>query len=193
MSGGTNTSVSKIVTIMVMIPFLAVVWFAAPLILPVYRWQNVDFAKLAKQFDVPESELRQEFQMMVYYKPRIPTDPSPFQIVQCTPTWKSINKDHIDEGDPPLAVRCTVISDRDGEPISKLWIGVSGEERFFKIKCWRLPPGALGKNNKRPVLLYEGSSLEKCDINTGMPLKEQVVNWENDDHWRDREDGIGLH
>jgi hypothetical protein len=193
MSGGTNTSVSKIVTVLVLVPLVAILWFAAPLILPVYRWQNIDFAALAKQYNIPESELRTEFTMMVYYHPRVPNDkdPSPYQIVQCTPTWKSVNPEHIEESVPPLAVRCTVISERDGEPISKVWIGVTGEERFFKIKCWRLPPGALGKNSKRPVLVYQGLSLEKVDINTGMPLKEQVINWENDDHWRDRDDGIG--
>ena len=88
-------------------------------------------------------------------------------------------------------MRCTLVSERDGEPISKLWIGGVKEERFFRIKGWRLPPGALGKNPKRPVIVYQGLSLEKCDLSVGIPMKEAVANWENDDKWRDRDDGIG--
>ncbi len=192
MSGGTKTSVSKIATIMVLIPIAIAVWFAAPFVLPVYRWQNVDFQVLAKQYDIPESELRTEFSMVVFYHPRVgvANDPSPFQIVECTPTWKSINPKNIDEALPtPLLVRCTVISDKDGEPISKLWIHNLPSERFFKVRAWRLPPGALGKNAKRPVILF--SSFENTDANYGVPHAQAVQTWENDDHMRDRDDGIG--
>jgi len=177
MSGGTNTNVSKIAVLLVLIPFGFVAWYVAPMILPVYRWQNVDFAQLAKTYDVPEFELRTEFSMMVYFNPRVPNDPSPYQIIQCNPTWKSVNPAHVDESVPPLAVRCTLVSERDGEPISKLWIGGVKEERFFRIKGWRLPPGALGKNPKRPVIVYQGLSLEKCDLSVGIPMKEAVANW----------------
>jgi hypothetical protein len=192
MSGGTNTSVSKIVAIMVMIPIGLVVWFAAPFVLPVYRWQYVDFPALAKQFDISETELRQQYTMVVFYHPRtgIANDPSPFQIVESDPSWKSVNPKNIDEALPtPLLVRCTLIGDKDGEPISKLWIHNQNEERFFKIRAWRLPPGALGKNSKRPVLLY--SSFEIEDFSYGVPHAQAVQGWENDDHMRERDDGIG--
>jgi hypothetical protein len=192
MSGGTKTSVSKIVTIMVLIPFGIVAWFGAPFLLPVYRWQNVDFTALSKQYDIPETALRTEFSMVVFYHPRagVTNDPSPFQIVECTPAWKSIYPMDIDEAQPtPLLVRCTLIGDKDGEPISKLWIHNQPEERFFKIRCWRLPPGALGKNAKRPVLLY--SSFELVDLNYGVPKAGTIAGLENDDHMRERDDGIG--
>jgi hypothetical protein len=192
MSGGTKSSVSKIATVLVLIPICIVAWFAAPFVLPVYRWQYVDFAALAKQFDVAESELRQEYTMVVFYHPRVgvANDPSPFQIVESSPSWKSVNPKNIDEALPtPLLVRCSLFSDKDGEPISKLWIHNLDSERFFKIRCWRLPPGALGKNPKRPVLLY--SSFETEDPNYGVPKKEAIAGWENDDHMRERDDGIG--
>jgi hypothetical protein len=192
MSGGTKSSVSKVATLLVLIPIGIAAWFAAPFLLPVYRWQYVDFQEMAKKYDITESELRTEFSMVVWYNPRIgvSNDPSPFQIVESTPSWKSINPKNIDEALPtPLLVRCTVISDKDGEPISKLWIHNLPSERFFKVRAWRLPPGALGKNAKRPVLLY--SSFETEDPNYGVPKAEAVKGWENDDHMRERDDGIG--
>jgi hypothetical protein len=192
MSGGTKTSVSKIATLMVMIPIGLLAWFAAPFVLPVYRWQYVDFPALAKKYDIAESELRQEFSMVVYYHPRtgVTNDPSPWQIVESNPSWKSINPNNIDEMLPtPLLVRCTLVSDKDGEPISKLWIHNNESERFFKIRAWRLPPGALGKNAKRPVVLY--SSFETADINYGIPKYQAILGWDNDDHLRERDDGIG--
>ncbi len=192
MSSGTQTSVSKIATIAVLVPLALLAWWAAPFILPVYRWQNVDFEKIAKEHELSVTEVRQEYNMVVYYHPRVgvANDPSPFQIVESSPTWHSVNGKNIDESmPPPLLVRCTVISDKDGEPISKLWIHNLDSERFFKVKCWRLPPGALGKNPKRPVLLY--SSFETEDPNYGVPKAEAIRNFENDDHMRDRDDGIG--
>jgi len=192
MSGGTKTSVSKIATILVLIPIGIAAWFAAPFVLPVYRWQYVDFAALAKQYGLSEAELRTEFSMVVFYHPRtgVANDPSPFQIVESSPTWKSVNPNNIDEALPtPLLVRCTVISDKDGEGISKLWIHNLDSERFFKVRCWRLPPGALGKNPKRPVLLY--SSFDTEDFNYGVPKAGAIIGLENDDHMRERDDGIG--
>src|SRR5271170_3407349 len=102
MSGGTNTSVSKIVTIMVLIPIAIAVWYAAPFVLPMYRWQYVDFAAIAKQNDLTEDEVRKEFSMVVFYNPRtgVANDPSPFQIVESDPSWKSINPKNIDEALP---------------------------------------------------------------------------------------------
>jgi hypothetical protein len=187
MASGTNSSASKIATLAVIIPILILGWFAAPWFLPVWRWQNVDFQVLAKQSSIPETELRTEFNMVVFYNPRASGDPIPWQIVECTPSWRSVNPEHTDE--EKLLVRTSLISERDGEPISKVWVGGTGEERFFSIRGWRFPPGSFGKNAKRPVVVYQGFSLEKKDINFGMTKKSDISGWETDDTWRDRDDG----
>lgn len=50
MATGTNSSASKIATIVVLIPLLIAAWYAAPWVLPVWKWQNVDFEQIAKDY-----------------------------------------------------------------------------------------------------------------------------------------------
>ncbi|MBA3939271.1 MAG: hypothetical protein H0X38_17620 [Planctomycetes bacterium] len=189
MSGGTNSSSSKIAAVVVIIPLLILAWFAAPWILPMWRWQSVDWALVAKQNDMSEGDLRREFDFMVRFKPRGKGDPAPFQIVSMSPTWKSVDPKNMNEHEPPLLVRCTVVNDHDGSPINGVWISVNSQENYFKLHGWRFPPGTLGKAPKRPVVLYQGMSMSKVDLNTAIPLDAQLNSAENDDHMRRRDDG----
>ena len=197
MSGGTNSSVSKIAMLAVIIPMGALAWFIAPWFMPVWRWQNLDFAAMAKEHEkekLTESILRTEYDMLVWYSPRKPGDPIPFLIVSCNPPIHTVWPDYTNESTPPLLVRATVVSERDGEPISKIWVGATPEERFFKIRGWRLPPGSLGKPQKRQVVVYQGFSLEKLDIGLGVQKRSDIQGWERDDNpreWPERDDGFG--
>ncbi len=189
MSAGTNSSSSKIAVVVVMIPLLLLAWYAAPWVLPMWRWQNVDWPVIAKQNDLAESDLRREFDFVVRYHPRGKGDPAPFQIVSMSPTWKSVDRKNMNEHEPPLLVRCTLVNDHDGESISSLWIKATSQENYFKIHGWRFPPGAFGKLAKRPVIVYQGMSMAQVDFNTAVPLEGQLANAENDDHMRKRDDG----
>lgn len=194
MASGTNTSTSKIATIVVLIPILIAAWFAAPWVLPVWYWQNVDIEAIARDHakdGYTKESLGREFEWIVWYNPRGgrgSKDPCPFQIYQSNPPWKSVYPNATDEHE--LMVRVSLLSENDGEPISKIWIGVTPEEAFFKIKGYRYPPGTLGKPKGRPVLLYKPMSLEKIDINQGVPMVSIARGWENDDEWEDRDDGF---
>jgi hypothetical protein len=188
-----NTSTSRIATIVVLIPIVIAAWFAAPWVLPVWRWQNVDVEAIAREHEkagYTKEKLATEFEFTVYYNPRggrNSNDPVPFQIYNCTPAWKSVYPNDVDEHE--LMVRATVISERDGEPISGLWIGATREESFFTIKGWRFPPGSFGKPKGRPVIVYQGFSLQKVDISPGMSMVPQTKSWDNDDEWEQRDDG----
>lgn len=194
MSSGTNTSTSKIATIVVAIPILIAAWFAAPWVMPVWRWQNVDIEAIAREHEkdgYTKESLATEFEWIVYYNPRggrSSNDPCPYQIYSSKPPWKSKYPGDVDEHE--LMVRATVISERDGEPISKLWVGTTPGESFFTIKGWRFPPGSFGKPKGRPVLVYKGFSLEKVDISKGMSMVTHAQTWENDDLWEERDDGF---
>lgn len=194
MASGTNTSTSKIATIVVLIPILIATWFALPWFLPMWRWQNVDFEVLARDHaknGYSKQILEQEFDLVVAYNPRggrNSKDPFPFQILQSNPPWKNSHPDGVDEMD--LKVRCAVISERDGEPISKLWIGNRPDESVFKVKGWRMPPGTFGKPKGRPVIIYQGFSLEKMELTQAINILNLSQQWETDDEWEDRDDGF---
>jgi hypothetical protein len=193
MASGTNTSTSKIATIIVLIPILAALWYAAPWFLPMWRWQNVDFEEIARknaEAGYTQKKLEQEFDFLVYYNPRGgrgSKDPCPFQIITMTPTWKSVYPNGIDEFE--LLVRISLVDDRDGNPIDKIWVGSIAEEGFFKIQGWRLPPGSCGKPKGRPVVVYKGLSMEKLDLSKAISLMGEVKSRENDDLWEERDDG----
>lgn len=193
MGVGTSTSSSKIALAVVVIPILVGVWFALPWFLPMWRWQNVDTEKISREHSaegVTKKQLETSIDFLVWYHPRkAKGDPSPFQIVSATPAWKGLGEKYEDE--EKLLVRATVISERDGEPISKIWIGVAEEDHFFKIKGWRFPPGSFGKAKGRPVIVYDGYSLEKIDIGFALTTHAEVKGWETDDNWADRDDGFG--
>lgn len=194
MSTGTSTSSSKIALAIVVIPILVGVWFALPWFLPMWRWQNIDTEKIAREHaaeGVTKAQLETSIDFVVWYHPRdrAKKDPAPFQIISATPAWKSMGEKFEDE--ERLLVRATVISERDGEPISKIWIKASEQENFFKIKGWRFPPGSFGKAKGRPVIVYDGYSLEQVELGAAQVMHAEAQGWENDNDWADRDDGFG--
>ncbi len=192
MATGTNTSASKIATIVVLIPILLGAWYAAPWVLPMWRWQNLDLEQIARDHakdGYTQKRLEQEFEMVLWYNPRnnSKSDPCPYQIYSCTPPFKTIYPEAIDED--KLLVRVSALNDHDGQGISDMWIGVIPAERMFKVIGWRLPPGSLGKAPGRQVVLYKGMSMEKLELNKAIPMADEGKLLENDDKWEDRYDG----
>ncbi|MBA2479565.1 MAG: hypothetical protein H0V44_02800 [Planctomycetes bacterium] len=178
-----GSSSSKIATIIIVIPLLLLAWFLAPMALPMWRWQNMDFPKLSKSLNLPEATLKREFDMQVRYHPRAENDPMPFQLIRMEPPWASVDDKNEDEDH--MLVRCTFISDRSGQPPSSLFIGSTYKDRYFKIHGWRFPPGAFGFSKARPVIIYRGDSIEKISIGNAEVLDNELgmgqVKWENDD------------
>jgi hypothetical protein len=187
-----GSSSSKIATLIVIVPLLAVAWFLAPLALPVWRWQNMDFLQLAKKTGMKEGELKREFDMRVRYQPRGAgdKDPTPYQIISMDPPWASVDDKNNDEDH--LLVRCTFISDRSGNPPSTLFLGSTFKDRYFKVHGWRFPPGTFGFNKTRPVVVYQGDSIEKMSIAEADVIHNEIglgqVKWANDD--TDIDDGF---
>lgn len=185
-----GTSSSKIATVIVLVPLLALAWFLAPLALPVYRWRNMDFEVLAKQTNLPVADISRTYDVAVRYNPRTLEDPVPWQLMSMNPAWASLNEKHDDEDH--LLVRCTLISDRDGTPPSKLFLGSGSlKDRYWRARAWRLPPGTLGFNKKHPVIVYAGDSIEKqsiseCEINEDEITRQ--MKWKDDD--KDTNDGF---
>jgi hypothetical protein len=81
------------------------------------------------------------------------------------------------------------VSDQDGGAISPMWIGVIPSERFFKITGYRLPPGSLNKPKGRQVVLFEGMSMTKVELNQGIVMADQGKTLDNDNDFEDRFDG----
>lgn len=161
-----GTMSSKMATIVVVIPLLILAYFLAPMVLPVWRWQNMNnFPELAKKYNRPEKELRQEYKVVVRYEPRGEGDPCAWQLISMDPPWASLNDKRDDEDH--VLVRCSFISDRDGTPPSKMWLGSGGpggyKDHYWRAVVWRFPPGAFGQNRHRPVLIYRGDSFEKLE------------------------------
>lgn len=197
MATGTNSSASKIATIVVLIPLLIAAWYAAPWVLPMWAWQNVDFEKIAKDYaseGYTKEKLEKKYEMVVWYNPRkkgsTGEDPCPYQIYSCTPPLKNDYPDSIDENSPSkLLVRVSLVSDQDGGAISPMWIGVIPSERFFKITGYRLPPGSLNKPKGRQVVLFEGMSMTKVELNQGIVMADQGKTLDNDNDFEHRFDG----
>jgi hypothetical protein len=188
-----GSSSSKIATIIVIVPLLLLAWFLAPMALPVWRWQNMDFLKLSKSLNQPEAALKREFDMQVRYHPRSDNDPCPYQIIRMEPAWASVDDKNNDEDH--VLVRCTFISDRSGSAPSQLFIGSTYKDRYFKVHGWRFPPGSFGFNKFRPVVIYRGDSIEKMSIGNAEVLDNELtmgqVKWANDD--KEIDDGSGSH
>src|ERR1043165_3288601 len=200
MATGTNTSASKIATVVVIIPILIAAWYAAPWVLPVWRWQNVDFEELAKnnaKDGYTKERLETEFEMVVVYNPRLKSnsDPCPYQIYSCKPPLKDVYPEALDED--KLLVRVSMVDDMNGRlGVSDLWIGHNPEERLFKIVGWRLPPGSLngvtgGRAAGRQVVLFKGNSLTKIDLNEAIGIAQEARTLQNDDDGDNRFDGWG--
>lgn len=192
-----TSSGAKIATILVLIPIGMLLWVAAPYVLPMWRWQNIEWSdewnKIAKKSDIPLDKLRTEYRLQLRYAPRggNKADPMPWQIVKSTPSFIDVFPDS-EYDETGFLVRCSIISERDGTPPSSLWVGTAQDEKYFNITAWRFPPGTFGLGGgKRPVLVYKGGTLDPISIGEGGVLNEQVKGWENDDLWESRNDGFG--
>lgn len=189
-----KSSSSKIITLIILIPALLLLWILAPYALPVWRWMNVDWEAQAKLLGVPRAQLEKPFKMVVRHGPRGPNDPIPWQIVTCEPLWNSIYPDAEIEED--TLIRCTMVNDGTGQPPSQMLVG-SGSKRdaFFTVTAWRFKPGSFGLNAKRPVVVYDGQSIEKTDATTAISLDTAIRGkykpaQTNDDKWEARDDGF---
>jgi hypothetical protein len=188
-----ESSTSKVLVVFAIVLGCVGAYFVAPMFLPMWRWQNVDFHKLATDLKLDERLLRQEYDVVFRYAPRSndDADPIPFQILTMAPTWQSLDEKNR-ENEEHLLVRCSVMSDRNGAPISAFYIGNTFKDRYFRAKCWRLPGGLFGKPAKRPILIYRALSFEKIPIGVADMQDSEIRNskiWENDDLWEERDDG----
>lgn len=182
MPAGTNKSLSYVAVLAVLIPCLIGAWFAAPAFLPMFWWTKVDLAKISAASGIPQSTLATMYEMEVRYNPRGEGDPLPWQIITMKPAWTT-------EDENELLVRCTFVSQNDGQPPSTTFINNTYKDRYFKVTACRLPPGSLGFKSKRPVLIFERMSLNTMSIPDADRTQETVRTWENDDHWPERDDG----
>lgn len=187
MAGTPTKFGSRLAVIMVIIPLFLVAYFISPLFLPRWRWENMsNWDELAQKLGKPKAKLQQTFVVVTRYAPRNDNDPTPWQMLSSDPLYDPENDE------PNHIVRVTLISDRTGEPPSKLRLG-SGNYRdvFFKGSVWRLPGGALGFNKFHPVLVFDGSSFDKLESREAYfwdgEMKE-AKKWTTDDD--EIEDGI---
>jgi hypothetical protein len=184
---------SKVVSVFLLLGFVILLYIASPYVLPTWRWLHVDFEKIAAQQKEPEAQLRQLYDVQLWYHPRGPTDPCPWQIVSMSPAWNSLDDKRDDEDH--VLIRCTFICEGDGKSISSLWLGSGNyRDRFWRAKVWRFPPGSFGFNSKRPVLVWKLRSNEKLDFGTCEVLDANMRHvgsetWDNDDTSID--DGFG--
>lgn len=155
----------KVVAWIVLIGFAIVAWFIAPLFLPVYRWLHVDWNIESQRSGVQIEELKREYRMNLFYKPRGEGDPAPWLIMDMEPAWDefaSAEWERFDEYN--LAIRCILISDKTGKSPSTLYIGSFDKDRYFTCMAWRFKPGAFGhESSPRPVVLFKEMTWEKLD------------------------------
>jgi hypothetical protein len=187
MPAGTNKNIAVIATLAVMVPILVAMWFAAPMFLPMFLWTKVDLKAIAASSGLSETSLGTKFALKVRYNPRGEGDPLPWQIMESTPPFSDVYPQAEDEFQ--ILVRCTFVSANDGQPPSTAFINNTFKDRYFKAKALRLPPGTLGFNAKRPVVVYDRMDLEKMDISSADGYQRTVSGWENDDIWPERDDG----
>ncbi len=183
-----SSSASRLATFVLIIPLLIGAYLIAPLFLPVWRWQNLDFAAIALRTGKPEAKLRQEFTATVRLKARADGDPASYQIIRMEPEWGSLDGNRDEE---KLLVRCVFMSDRTGRPPSSLYIaGSSWKDTYFTCRVWRLPAKAVGVVPNRPVVIFQSASLDKLEIGAAQVLNDEVSNrgWDNDDN--DVDDGF---
>lgn len=187
MASGTNKNVAFIATIAVLIPMLVGVWFALPMFAPVYLWTKVDLRSIATAAKTDQAKLGTQFQIRVRYQPRGEGDPLPWQILSMTPAWSSVYPGAEDEEN--LLVRCTFVSGNDGAPPSTTFINNTFKDRYFRATGIRLPPGSLGFNAKRPVVVYNQLDLAKMSITEADMAQRSAAAWQSDDDWDERDDG----
>jgi hypothetical protein len=176
----SNTVASRLAVLVVLAPFVVVMWFAAPYFLPVWRWQNVDFEALARTTGIGKGDLERQYEVVFRHSERGPQDPVAWQLLEMKPMWKDGEEDK-------MAVRATIVSDRTGEPISALSLGSgSYKDRYFKAQAWRVYPGGLGVPPHRPVIIFEHQTMTKVSIGEAMGWEDGVGSqkspkWPNDD------------
>lgn len=187
MPAGTNKNIAVIATVAVMVPILVGAWFALPMFAPVFLWTKVDLRKISSTTKVDESRLKTQFKLNVRYNPRGEGDPLPWQIISMEPAWKEVYPEQEDEAE--LLVRCTFVSGNDGRPPGTAFINSTFKDRYFRATGLRLPPGSLGFNAKRPVVVYNQLDLAKMSITDADGTQRNVSGWENDDEWDERDDG----
>lgn len=197
---------AKLIGVLVLIPIFAAVWYALPLLLPMWRWQHVDgwpwisypehtWAAISNSSKIPENKLRTEFTFVVRYAPRNVRagvkDPYPWQIVSSIPAWI----DHMPETEDDetnTLVRVVALSERDGLPRSSFGVGGGRDEVYYRLKGWRFPAKTFGQTSNHPVIMYQGNTLEEhLPIGEGQVLNTTVDNMPSDDDWEDRADNFG--
>jgi hypothetical protein len=167
--------------LVVLVPVCALTWWISDIFLPVYRWTEVDFKKIAVASGKAEADLQKTYKLIVRHAPRFANDPIPWQIVTSEPAIEEEEK---------ILVRATIISDRTGRPISQLYLGSGSRiDQYWHVTAWRLPPGTNGFNAHRPVVLYDGSSLTKAGFGESAKWEETLgsrgkpvsKDWSDDD------------
>lgn len=187
----SQSSASKIIILLLLVVLGAIAYALAPMFLPVYRWMNVDFAKIAREATargMPTSAalVGKQFEVEFAYVERGPTDPRPWVLLSMNPTWAEATGD-AEQDEAGLARRCIVIGDRTGKPVSSFLLGSHNfKDRFFKAKAWRLPPGSLGLDKERPIILFDAMTLEKMEIGRAEQINYQL---KNQDIWTPDDDG----
>jgi len=178
-----NSSSSKILGFLLLLPVIGLLWYLAPLVLPVWLWLHLDFKAIADKYKLPLAEVTKEYDFMVRYRPRAAKDPVPFQLFDLQPPWNDIPT-HEDEDH--LLLRVVFISDLTGTGPNEGYIGDSPKGQYFKGTCWRLPKGSIpGVNKFHPILVYKGAS-------TPMNNSE-VVFWDaqlNNAGWKNNDEDI---
>jgi len=187
----SQSSSSKIITLFILVVFGAVGWFIAPMFLPMYRWLHVDFSKIAadatkRGVPTTTAQVSTVYDIEFAHVSRGPNDPRPWVLLKMTPPWSEVTGDPADD-EEGKAIRCTVIGERSGLTVSDFMLGSNNfKDRFFQAKAWRLPPGSLGLDQERPILLFQGMSLEKMEHG-----KAESLNWALKDSksWEPDDDG----
>jgi len=187
-----KNSASSIITFFILALFGVVAWYIAPMFLPVYRWQHVDFTKIAadatkRGIPTTTALVSTEFDVEFAYLSRGEGDPRPWVLLGMKPTWAEATGDDSND-ESGKAVRCNVIGERTGLTVSQFLLGSNHyKDRFFIAKAWRLPPGSPGLDPERPTLLYKGGTLEKMDYGKAESLNFSLRDpkiWEPDeDGW----------
>jgi len=185
MSGTPSKGGGRIAAVVVLLPLLAGAYYMAPLLLPVWRWENIRWEEQARALGVSEEKLRQPYDIVFRHSERGPGDPLPWQLLEMTPAWEGG-----EEPEAEVAVRATIVSDRSGNPVSSLSLG-SGhyKDRYFKAKAWRFKPGSFGFNPHRPVIVFDAMSLEKAGISE-CGRYEEIVGTQQAPKWHFTDDDV---
>ncbi len=195
MASRPQSSTSRIMTIFILGVIGTIAWFIAPLFLPMYRWLQVDYAKIAQTaqangYQVTAEQVATKYTIEFIYLPRHPSDPRPFVLLKMDPPYYDVvPDDDWSVDDDGVLVRCTIINDRQGQPPSDFMLGAGHfKDHFFVAKGWRFPPKSLGLNTgDRPVIVYDSMSLDKMEYGAAQQIHSNLNNptiyVHDDDDW----------